>query len=60
MTPAMTWWGKCAAMKTLERQTHTWTAQKPVHSRAFRYLPEGRRKRVQILHVQGTCSVCFF
>lgn len=32
MTPAMTWWGKWAAMKTRDRQTQTWTAQNPIHS----------------------------
>lgn len=38
MTPATTWWGKWAAMKTLERHTHTWTPQNSVHRIPLRYL----------------------
>lgn len=34
----MTWWGKWAAMKTRDRQTQTWTAQKPVQSTSHKTL----------------------
>lgn len=43
MTPAMTWWGKWAAMNTLDRQTQTWTPQKNVHSVPRTYLIETQR-----------------
>lgn len=65
MTPVMTWCGKCAAMKTLERQTHTWTAQNTVHRMAFRYLENSSRRSVSGSgavwfdnHVQEATAMC--
>lgn len=63
-TPATTWWGKWAAMKTLERQTHTWTPQNTVHRTAFRYLSKHKcRQKISSLRMpawyqSGSCWSC--
>lgn len=48
----MTWWGKWAAIKTLERQTHTWTPQNSVHRRAFRYLLKYKFTQLRFIDFQ--------
>lgn len=61
-TPAMTWWGKWAAMKTRDRQTQTWTAQKPVQSAVHKTLQgaEGLRQHRggRLLLPSGTPETC--